>query len=174
MAAHFANEWEHHQDGRDAAAGRGLLAITLVLVAIGLLVSLSVGCARAKDAKAGVADREPMDGSTAGANAVTLEDLGLDGARDEYLAGAWSVTAEDLAREYEMGQAYPLNGKDTPLTNDTTYAKGGGMVDMITYDLKTNVEIRHYGQLEPDGTVRWYAAETVLDEEGKPVVMPRN
>ena len=47
------------------------------------------------------------------------------------------------------------------------------MVDIVTYDVKTNVEVRHYGQMMPDGSVRWYAAETVLDEDGKPVVIPR-
>ena len=113
--------------------------------------------------------RSERDGSNAGANAVTLEDL----ARDEWESGAWSVTTTDLADKPEPGETYPSNGKDTPLDSDTTYGKGAGMVDIITYDSKTNVEIRHYGQLMPDGSVRWYAAETVLDEDGKPVVMPR-
>ena len=46
------------------------------------------------------------------------------------------------------------------------------MVDILTMDTKTNVMIRHYGQLQPDGTVRWYAAETVLNPDGTPMVMP--
>ena len=45
------------------------------------------------------------------------------------------------------------------------------MVDVVTFDRVTNVEIRHCGQLQADGTVRWYAAETVLDGQGVPVRM---
>ncbi len=48
------------------------------------------------------------------------------------------------------------------------------MVDLITYDMKTNAMIRHYGQLDQFGRVRWYAAETVLDEEGRPRIMSQN
>ncbi|MBR3225843.1 MAG: ATP-binding protein [Atopobiaceae bacterium] len=107
------------------------------------------------------------DGSNAGANAVTLEDL----ARDEWESGAWSVTTTDLDNKHEPGETYPSNGKDTPLDSDTTYGKGAGMVDIVTYDVNTNVEVRHYGQMMPDGSVRWYASEIVLDEDGKPVVM---
>jgi len=136
----------------------GLLALVAVLA------SLTVACAAPWYARG--------DGSTAGANAVTLEKT--EAARDEWEAGEWSVTTEDLTREHELGRAYPPNGKDAPITSDTTYGRGGGMVDLVTYDRATNVMIRHYGQIEPDGRVRWYAAETVLDEDGTPRVMPRD
>lgn len=137
----------------------GLLAIAaLIAIAIFLL-----SCARQQPAKA-VESRH--DGSTAGANAVTEFEL-------RWAAGEYSVTLEDLEREHELGEAYPMNGKEAFLDSDTTYNKGGGMVDMITLDKQTNVMIRHYGQLLEDGTVRWYAAETVLDEYGQPAKMPR-
>lgn len=45
------------------------------------------------------------------------------------------------------------------------------MVDLVTYDRATNIAIRQ--QIEPDGSVRWYAAETVPDEGGRPVTVPR-
>lgn len=137
----------YHQDQRDEAAGVGL--VTLFLAAA-LVVAMLAACACSSEQGA---DAGALDGSTAGANAVTLD---------------------DLAREYEMGQAYPSNGKDTPLTSDTIYGKGAGMVDLITWDTRTNVMVRHYGQVQEDGTVRWYAAETVLDEDGKPMATPRD
>lgn len=113
--------------------------------------------------------RSERDGSNAGANAVTLEDL----ARNEWESGAWLVTTTGLANKPQLGESYPSNGKDTSHDSDTTYGKGAGMVDIVTSHAKTNVEIHHYGQMMPDGSVRWYAAETVLNEDGKPVVMPR-
>ena len=164
----MASEWEYHQDGRDRAATLGCAGI----VAIAIIVALFVVAAAAwavVDAVEAEALRSEWDGSNAGANAVTLEDL----AKDEWESGAWSVTTTDLDNKPEPGETYPSNGKNTPLDSDTTYGKGAGMVDIITYDSKTNVEVRHYGQHMPDGSVRWYAAETVLDEDGKPVVMPR-
>ena len=142
----MASEWEYHQDGRDRAATLGCAGI----VAIAIVVALFVVAAAA----------------WAVVDAVEAEAL-------EWESGAWSVTTTDLADKPEPGETYPSNGKDTPLDSDTTYGKGAGMVDIVTYDVKTNVEVRHYGQMMPDGSVRWYAAETVLDEDGKPVVMPR-
>lgn len=139
------SEGYYHQDERDAAATYGclaLLAIALLLVAA-ILASACSGPAEP--------DEPPMDGSTAGANAVTLE---------------------DLEREYGPG-AYPANGEGAALTSGTTYGRGAGMVDMVTYDRATNVMVRHYGQVQEDGTIRWYAAETVLGEDGLPRVMPR-
>ena len=69
------------------------------------------------------------------------------------------------------GARTPSNGRETFLDSDTTYSKGAGMVDVVTFDRASNVEIRHYGQLQEDGTVRWYAAETVMDAQGVPVRM---
>lgn len=164
----MASEWEYHQDGRDRAATLGCAGIVAIAIIVALFVVAAAAWAVVNAVEA-EALRSERDGSNAGANAVTLEDL----ARDEWESGAWSVTTTDLADKPEPGETYPSNGKDTPLDSDTTYGKGAGMVDIVTYDVKTNVEVRHYGQMMPDGSVRWYAAETVLDEDGKPVVMPR-
>ena len=169
-----ADQWQYHQNGRDRASAIGCGAIVVVVAvaaafAAAVLLWVNVDTYEAK----ATTQANPMDGSTAGANAVTMEDLAIMEHRDEWETGAWSVTVEDLEREYETGKAYPANGKNTPLDSDTTYGKGAGMVDLITYDRASNILIRHYGQLEPDGRVRWYAAETVLDENGDPVVMPR-
>lgn len=150
-----------------AKAGGRVRRIALVVVAIVLAVVSTVaaayllGCVPTRPAAR--AD-EAKDVSTAGANAATRYDV-------EWAAGIHSVTVEDLGREYELGCAYPLNGKEAFLDSDTTYSKGAGMVDVVTFDRVTNVEIRHYGQLQEDGTVRWYAAETVLDARGMPVRM---
>ena len=135
----------YHQDERDTAATYGclgLIAVAILFVAA-LLVSACSGPVEP--------DEPVMDGSTAGANAVTLD---------------------DLEREYAPG-AYPANGEGAALSANTTYGRGVGMVDMVTYDSATNVMIRHYGQVQEDGTIRWYAAETVLGEDGLPRVMPR-
>ena len=163
-------EWEYHQDGRDHATTLGCVAIVAIAVVLAALVVAAVAGAVVDTVEKENPQRE-ADGSKAGANAVTYEEL----ICEEWETGAWSVTTTDLANKPDPGGgAYPSNGKSTPLVSDTVYGKGAGMVDIITYDARTNVEIRHYGQLMPDGSVRWYAAETVLDEEGKPVVMPRD
>lgn len=170
--------WEYHQDGRDRAASLGAMGIVaiviLAILIIGAVVARNVVDSVEAEALAEEARGERKDGSTAGANAVTREEIeGLAATqRDEYTVGEWSVTIEDLEREYELGQAYPQNGKNAALDANTTYNRGAGMVDIVTYDRATNVEIRHYGQMQADGTVRWYAAETVFGADGKPVVMP--
>lgn len=180
MASHMRPEgsWEYHQDGRDRAASLGAMGIAAIVILIILAIGAVVVRNAVDSVKAKALAEETRvgkgNGSAAGANAVTREDI-VDIAntqRDEYAAGEWSVTTEDLEREYELGQAYPQNGKNAALDADTTYNRGAGMVDLVTYDRATNVEIRHYGQLQADGTVRWYAAETVLGADGKPVVMP--
>lgn len=161
-----------HQGGRDEAAGHGAAVLLLALLAAAVWACAML--ARVTVDEVG-ADANPADGSAAGANAVTLEDLALSQTvRDEWETGAWSVTLEDLGREWgDASGAHPANGKNTPLSADTTYGRGAGMVDLVTYDRATNIAIRHYGQIEPDGSVRWYAAETVLDEGGRPVTVPR-
>ena len=138
-----------------------------LVVTVSVLVLALAGCSSNEEKK-------PRDGSEAGANAVTAKEIVAETSRDTWESGEWSVTLDDLNRKYEFGEAYPANGKEAALQANTTHGRGAGMVDMITYDVTTNVEIRHYGQMQEDGTVRWYAAETVLDENGKPVVMPRN
>lgn len=161
------------RDGGDKAATLGYVG--LAFVALTALAFIAAVLFRVwVDHVEGEALAKPMDGSTAGANAVTAEELLVREARGEWKDGAWSVTKEDLEREYELDAAYPLNGKKAALTVNTTYNRGAGMVDLITYDMKTNAMIRHYGQLDQFGNVRWYAAETVLDEDGRPRVMPRN
>lgn len=151
------------------AKGHGRFAWLLVaglLAALALVVATHlVGCGPSMPA-ARAAVEKGADGSTAGANAATKYDI-------EWEAGIHSVTQDDLGREYELGRAYPANGKEAWLASDTTYGRGAGMVDVVTFDKATNVEIRHYGQLREDGTVRWYAAETVLDAEGVPISMER-
>lgn len=158
---------------RRPTIGRDTVAALAVIAAILLLAAFVTYSGLTQHAKASTRDEaKAMDGSTAGANAVTLDDLLSETPHDEWSAGEWSTTIEDLEREYELGQAYPANGKNAALDANTTYNRGGGMVDIITMDTKTNVMIRHYGQLQPDGTVRWYAAETVLNPDGTPMVMP--
>jgi hypothetical protein len=159
------------QKGRDRAATLGCAGVVLVVLTI--LACVAAVLFRVwVDHVEGEALAKPMDGSTAGANAVTAEELLAREARGEWEDGAWSVTKEDLEREYELDAAYPLNGKKAALTANTTYNRGAGMVDLITYDMKTNAMIRHYGQLDQFGNVRWYAAETVLDADGRPRIMP--
>ena len=167
---HETSASERHRGGCDRAATLGCAGIIVVLATVALFVAAATIWHVADFAEA--LAKERADDSKTGSIAVTKEDLKREVAREEWESGAWSVTTEDLEREYELGQVYPLNGKNAALTVDTTYNKGAGMVDLVTYDKATNVMIRHYGQLEPDGRVRWYAAETVLDEEGKPKVMP--
>lgn len=179
MAAHYTgDEWQYHQDGRDSAAALGFWCI----VAFGMLLIICLGAVIASVAMDGVemtalaeeAEQvKKMDGSTAGANAVTLEDFEKMAFRDEFAEGMYSVTLQDLERKAEDGGTYPANGKNTPLKSDSTYGKGAGMVDIITWDKSTNAAIRHFGQVQEDGSIRWYAAQYVFDEEGKPVVVPR-
>lgn len=59
-----------------------------------------------------------------------------------------------FANRPEPGGVYLLNGKDTPLDSDTVSCRGAGIVISVTYDFKTNAEVRQYGQLMPDGNVR--------------------
>ena len=117
-----------HQGGRDEAAGHGA-AVLLLAAAVWACAIL----ARVTVDEVG-ADANPADGSAAGANAVTLEDLALSQTvRDEWETGAWSVTLEDLGREWrDASGAHPANGKDTPLSADVTYGGGAGMVDLVT------------------------------------------
>ena len=164
----MGSEWEYHQDGRDRATTLGCAGIIGIAIVIAALL-VAVVARTAAGAAETEAVRTEADGSNAGANAVTFEEL----VRDEWKSGEWSVTTLDLANKPEPGSTYPSNGKDTPLESDTTYGKGAGMVDVVTYDKATNVKIRHFGQLMPDGSVRWYAAETVLDNQGVPVSMKR-
>lgn len=149
---------EAHEHRLGTAVAVALAFVAIIAGLTYLACCTSTGFAHAVEA--------PLDGSSAGANAVTAYELRWD-------AGEHSVTIEDLEREYELGKAYPPNGKDAALSTDSTYSKGAGMVDMITYDKRTNIEIRHYGQLDEAGRVRWYAAETVIGPDGLPVVAPR-
>jgi len=159
------------QKGRDRAATLGCAGVVLVVLTI--LACVAAVLFRVwVDHVEGEALAKPMDGSTAGANAVTVEELKASITHGKWESGAWSVTEEDLEREYELGKAYPANGRDAFLTANTTYGRGAGMVDLVTYDTETNAMIRHYGQLDQYGHVRWYAAETVLDEDGMPRIMP--
>lgn len=171
---HERNAPECLQGGHDRAATLGCAGIIVMLATIALFVAVVAMRQVVDSVEAEALSEERADGSKAGSNAVTIEDIKREVAREEWESGTWSVTTEDLEREYELGQAYPLNGKNAALDSDTTYGKGAGMVDLVTYDKATNVMIRHYGQLGPDGRVRWYAAETVLDEDGTPKVMPRD
>lgn len=86
----------------------------------------------------------------------------------------WSFTATDLTAGPEPGRSYPRNGKGTPLESDTTCGKGAGVVGVVTYDAHANVEVRHHGQPMPypTATACRYAAVTVPDGDGRPVVMP--
>lgn len=158
----------YRQNKRDRATALGLAGIVAILVVIAMAVMVAAADASVEEAKAA------MDGSDAGANAVEADELESMSATDEWEEGMHSVTIEDLEQGIDADGAYPTNGKGTPLVSDTTYGKGGGMVDVVTFDSTTNVMVRHYGQIEPDGRVRWYAAETVLDADGKPMAMPRN
>ncbi len=169
-----AQKWQYHQDGRDKAISLGFWASLIYVVLIGLFFCVVV-CGCTTQCTSSEVEEQPkkMDGSTAGGNAVTVEQLEGIVFRDNWEEGVYSVTLQDLERKAEEGKAYPANGKNTPLKSDTTYGKGAGMVDMITYDKATNIQIRHYGQVQEDGTIRWYAAETVLGEDGKPVAVPR-
>ena len=169
--ARHAKGWEYHRDGRDAAATLGFAGIVFIALVVLLFLAAALFRAWAYD-REGRATAETRDGSTAGANAATVEELKASIAREEWQDGKWSVTKEDIERERELGQAYPPNGKEAAITTNTTYNRGAGMVDLITYDTVTNEMIRHYGQLDRFGNVRWYAAETVLDADGRPKIMP--
>lgn len=167
------DEWQYHQDGRDRVANVGCGTIICIVLMVALFVAIATFQAYAKENEAGTPAKEnPMDGTSAGANAVTLDSLMGQAFKDEWEAGAYSVTLNDLERKVEPGQAYPANGKNTPLHSDSTYGKGAGMVDVITYDRSTNAMIRHFGQVQEDGSIRWYAAQYVLDEDGKPIIVP--
>ena len=173
MAAHLSNEWQYHQDGRDQAASLGYFGIIAIFVVV-LLFVLAVIVNEAVHAEEAQIAEDVRDGSTAGANAVTVDDLESMAFRDEFAEGMYSVTLDDLNRAWpEEGGVYPMNGKNTPLTADTVNCKGAGMVDIVTYDKRSNVQIRHFGQVQEDGSIRWYAAQYVLDENGNVVVAPR-
>ena len=71
---HASREWEFHQDGRDMAATIGCAVVAFMLLLVFVCSAVAIfrvwtSCSEA-DAPA-----EVMDGSTAGANAVTKEDL---------------------------------------------------------------------------------------------------
>ena len=79
------SDWEYHQDGRDLAATVGLAAIAVIVAVLVTIVAVLAflsdpygsgvpECPPAPDWWA----TTPGDGSTAGANAVTLEDLGVE------------------------------------------------------------------------------------------------
>lgn len=60
----------YHQDERDAAVNTGCLAV-LAMAAIGVILAIVLACI-------GITDSKPMDGSNAGANAVTPETLAIE------------------------------------------------------------------------------------------------
>lgn len=156
----------YHQDEQDAAVGLGFMGLVAIGVVVACVVVCTIAACAADDAKEHV---------VAGLNAVTAEEA-LAGEsdqsfRDEWDAGAWSVTLEDLEREPEPGTVHPSNGKNAALDANTTVGRGAGMVDLVTYDISTGVATRHYGQVTEDGSIRWYGVETVVDGNGQPVTI---
>lgn len=83
------SDWEYHQDGRDLAATVGLAAIAAIFAVLVTTVAVLAflggsgggrvtACPPAPDWWA----TSPGDGSTAGANAVTLEEIEPQASHD--------------------------------------------------------------------------------------------
>ena len=133
----------YHQDERDEAAGSGCLALAAI-VTIGVILAVALACM-------GAASADPMDGSTAGANAVTEEEL-LCSLRKTGGSG---------------GVAYVKRDGEPPYMDRALYEVPEGVESYIVLDRRNNVE---YLLVRSDGSI---AITPRLGTDGNVIVMPQ-
>lgn len=124
----------YHQDERDRAAGIGMVALASIVAIIVVLCVVACRSVRA----------DPMDGSTAGRNAVTAEQIVAQG-----------------------GVAYVKRDGDPPYMDRALYEVPDGVESYIVLDRWNNVE---YILVRSEGSI---AITPMLGTDGNVIVMPQ-
>ena len=132
----------YHQDERDRAAGNGCLTLAL-MVAIGIILTVVLACVDAANA-------DPMDGSMAGANAVTEEEL-----------------LQSPCKAGSGGVAYAKRDGEPPYMNRALYEVPEGVESYVVLDRGNNVE---YLLVRSNGSI---AITPRLGTDGNIIVMPQ-